>query len=208
LTCFNCGQKGHTVQKCKSSRNQSKVNKHFDEFNKTKQSDKNNKNKDENNYKPFKNNNFKSESKSKTYESANKAKTMESDPEYICLTEILMSAGEKQNLQFNNKCTKIKGSSNDLRNYFLDSGSSSHFTPYLEDLSNTTTCSSKVMLADSSIVHATQQGEIKILFISEQGKQCKLKLLRVLYIPGLNRRLFRIPEFVRDSNLMSHSSET
>ena len=55
------------------------------------------------------------------------------------------------------------------------------------------------MLADSSIVHATQQGEIKISFTSEQGKQCKLKLLRVLYIPGLYRRLFSIPSFVRDS---------
>ena len=55
------------------------------------------------------------------------------------------------------------------------------------------------MLADSSIVHATQQGEIKICFTSEQGKQCKLKLLRVLYIPVLNRRLFSIPAFVRDS---------
>ena len=156
MTCFNCGQKGHTVQKCKSARNQSMVNKHFDEFNKTKKFDKNNKNKDKNNYKPFKNNNYKFENKSKTYESANQAKTMESDPEYICLTEILMSAGEKQNLLLNNKCKKIKGSSNDLRNYLLDSGASSHFTPYLEDLINTTTCSSKVMLDCNIIVHATQ----------------------------------------------------
>ena len=40
MTWFNCGQKGHTVQKCKSAKYKSMVDKHFDEFNKTKQSDK------------------------------------------------------------------------------------------------------------------------------------------------------------------------
>ena len=96
-------------------------------------------------------------------------------------------------------CTKIKGSSNDLSIYFLDSGASSHFTPYLEYIINTSTCSRKFILADSIIVHATQKEEIKIVFTKDQGKQCKLKLLRVIYIPGLNRKLFSIPDFVRDS---------
>lgn len=55
------------------------------------------------------------------------------------------------------------------------------------------------MLADSSTVHATQQGSIKIKFTSDQGDPCTLNLLRVLHVPGLNTRLFSIPAFTRDS---------
>ena len=71
--------------------------------------------------------------------------------------------------------------------------------PFLEDLNNPIKCTSEVMLAYGSLVYATTQGELDIRFKSESGVTCKLKLLRVLHISGLNRRLFSIPVFVRNA---------
>ena len=82
----------------------------------------------------------------------------------------------------------------------MDSGASSHFTPFLKDLNNPETCNIEVMLADSSRVKATKQGSIVLKFISDQGDECTLHLLRVLFVPGLNTRLFSIPAFTRDSD--------
>ena len=82
----------------------------------------------------------------------------------------------------------------------MDSGESSHFTPYFSDLQDPEQCQIEVMLEDSSRVRATQQGSVNIKFISDQGIPSDLNLHRVLYVPGLNTRLFSIPEFTRDSN--------
>ena len=99
-----------------------------------------------------------------------------------------------------NRTLDLIGYSTDLRNYLLDSGASSHFTPHLKDLMEPISCKNQVMLADGILVKATKTGEVNINFTSEQGQKCNLKLKRVLHIPGLNRRLFIIPAFVRDSS--------
>ena len=79
------------------------------------------------------------------------------------------------------------GSPADIRNYLLDSGASSHFTPFKSDLYNVTPASAQIMLADSSVIRASHQGEVTIRFTSEQDYPCELILRRVLYVPGLNR---------------------
>ena len=73
------------------------------------------------------------------------------------------------------------------------------FTPYFSDLQDPEQCQIEVMLADSSRVRATQKVSVNIKFISDQGIPSNLNLHRVLYVPGLNTRLFSIPAFTRDS---------
>ena len=48
------------------------------------------------------------------------------------------------------------------------------------------------------------QGSILLKFISDQGVKCELNLLCVLFVPGLNTRLFSIPDFTRDSKFSVH----
>ena len=93
-----------------------------------------------------------------------------------------------------------QGNPHDLRCYLMDSGASSHFTPYFSDLQDPKQCQIEVMLADSSRVRATQQGSVSINFTSDQGQPSKLNLQRVIYVPGLNTRLFSISAFTRDSD--------
>eukprot|EP00957_Ditylum_brightwellii_P066540 5051021-Ditylum_brightwellii.AAC.1 len=60
---------------------------------------------------------------------------------------------------------------NDLRNWLIDSGSTSHFTPHPEDLREMEPGQIDVTVADGSTVLATHTGKITLLFTSDQGKE-------------------------------------
>ena len=88
----------------------------------------------------------------------------------------------------------------DLANWLFDSGATSHFTPYLEDLQDVQKLNHSLMIkvADGSMLKATHQGKVSLSFISDQGNHVTLRLLRVLYVEGLQTRLFSIESFTSD----------
>ena len=51
-------------------------------------------------------------------------------------------------------------------------------------------------MADDSRMKATHQGSVELNFVSDQGVDTALNLLRVLYVPGLQTTLFSIESFV------------
>ena len=58
----------------------------------------------------------------------------------------------------------------------------------------------RIKVADGSTLKATNAGATTLHFVSDQGEKCTLKLLRVLYVPGLSRRLFCVESFTSSSN--------
>ena len=88
----------------------------------------------------------------------------------------------------------------DFIEWLLDSGATSHFTPFLKDLINATKLSTplNIKVANGTTLKATHVGEVIINFISDQGVEVDLRLLRVLYVPGLQTRLFSIESFTSD----------
>ena len=85
--------------------------------------------------------------------------------------------------------------------WLLDSGASSHFTPFLSDLYNVITIDPiRVKVADGTILVSKQQGECNVDFYSDEGNKCTLHLHRVLHLPGLTRRLFSVGSFTSDPN--------
>ena len=75
----------------------------------------------------------------------------------------------------------------DFINWLLDSGATSHFTPYYSDLINPTRLEPplNIKVADGTHLKATFQGETVLNFISDEGVEVDLRLLRVLQVPGL-----------------------
>eukprot|EP00957_Ditylum_brightwellii_P090136 6865200-Ditylum_brightwellii.AAC.1 len=63
---------------------------------------------------------------------------------------------------------------NDLRNWLIDSGFASHFTPHPEDLQDMEPCQIDITVADGSTVLATHTGKATIGFTFVQGKETKL----------------------------------
>ena len=88
----------------------------------------------------------------------------------------------------------------DFAKWLLDSGATSHFTPNLNDLIDQIKLETPIWIqvADGSRMKATHQGLVELHFTSDQGIQVTLRLLRVLYVPGLQTRLFSIESFVSD----------
>jgi hypothetical protein len=80
----------------------------------------------------------------------------------------------------------------DFQMWLLDSGAPCHFTPVLEDLidARRTDPPKYVRVADGTLMQATHEGSVELHFTSDQGNNTLLRLLRVLYIPGLQSRLF------------------
>jgi hypothetical protein len=89
----------------------------------------------------------------------------------------------------------------DFAMWLLDSGASCHFTPVFEDLLDPTVCDPTryVRVADGTLMQATHQGTVELRFTSNQGDVALLRLLRVLYVPGLQTRLFSIESFISNS---------
>ena len=82
--------------------------------------------------------------------------------------------------------------------WLLDSGATSHFTPIFEDLCDPVELNPPVYIrvADRSRMKATHQGSVELQFTSDQGVETSLNLLHVLFVPGLQTRLFSIEIFV------------
>ena len=94
--------------------------------------------------------------------------------------------------------TSMESLASSFLSWLFDSGASSHFTPYLKDLVDVSKLVTpiNVRVADGSLLKATHIGSLIINFVSTDGTPCTLKLLRVLYVPGLARRLFSIVSFI------------
>ena len=96
----------------------------------------------------------------------------------------------------------------DLTKWLLDSGASSHFTPFLSNLKNAFKLLPplNIKVADGTHLKATHQGETIINFIADEGMEVDLRLLRVLYVPGLQTRLFSIESFTSDGKTSANYS--
>eukprot|EP00957_Ditylum_brightwellii_P077721 5906015-Ditylum_brightwellii.AAC.1 len=66
------------------------------------------------------------------------------------------------------------GPANDLRNWLINSGATSHFTPHPEDLRDMEPCQIEATVADGSTVLVMHTGKVTLLFTSDQGKETKL----------------------------------
>jgi len=84
----------------------------------------------------------------------------------------------------------------DFRMWLPDSGASSHFTNDAADLFDIEPCSIKVTVADGTTVLSTKLGKSRIIFPTDQGKRHNHILKRVLFVPGLNLRLFSFEAFL------------
>ena len=82
--------------------------------------------------------------------------------------------------------------------YVFSNNSANHFTPNLKDLSDVKRLDSPIYIrvADGSRMAATHIGTVEINFTSDEGAIVNLKLLRVLYVKGLQRRLFSVESFI------------
>ena len=88
----------------------------------------------------------------------------------------------------------------DFAKWLLDSGATSHFTPVFSDLLQPQQLETPIHIrvADGSRMQATHQGIVELHFTSSEGTQVNLRLMRVLYVPNLQTRLFSIESFVSD----------
>jgi hypothetical protein len=88
----------------------------------------------------------------------------------------------------------------DFAKWLLDSGATSHFTPVMSDLLNPVELEHPIhiQVADGSCMQATHRGVVELHFTSDQGIQVNLRLMHVLFVPGLQTRLFSIESFVSD----------
>ena len=87
-----------------------------------------------------------------------------------------------------------------FRDFLLDSGATSHFTPHLSDLQEAVPYVKNIHLADSSTVKSKMKGKVLIQFTADEGHECTLTLERVLYVPGLDKRLLSVESFVNKSH--------
>lgn len=96
----------------------------------------------------------------------------------------------------------------DLPNWLFDSGATAHMTPHLEDLERITPCDVIITLADGSEVRCKHAGECAIDMEDDDGIKRKLRMGRVLYVPGLDRRLLSVPFFCQTrGNTMNFSAD-
>ena len=83
--------------------------------------------------------------------------------------------------------------------WLIDSGASCHMTPFRSDLTNVKQCKANVTVADGSKIHSNLMGEVTVLLPTNEDEYnaARVRLTRVLYVPGLNRRLFSVPTFTK-----------
>jgi len=80
----------------------------------------------------------------------------------------------------------------DLINWTPDSGATSHFTPVKSDLINPVPCNNPVRVADGAICDSKWVGSVEAHFLSNEGRPSVLRLHRVYFVPGLNKRLLSL----------------
>ena len=83
--------------------------------------------------------------------------------------------------------------------WLIDSGASCHMTPFKSDLSNIRPCKANVTVADGSKIQSSFLGDVTILLPTNEDEHnaARIKLTRVLYVSGLNKRLFSVPTFTK-----------
>ena len=83
--------------------------------------------------------------------------------------------------------------------WLIDSGASCHMTPFRSDLKNTKICKANVTVADGSRIQSNVLEDVTILLPTNEDihNAARVRLTRVLYVPGLNRRLFSVPTFIQ-----------
>jgi hypothetical protein len=88
----------------------------------------------------------------------------------------------------------------DFAKWLLDSRATSHFMPVMSDLLNPVELEHPIhiQVADGSHMQATHRGVVVLHFTSDQGIQDNLRLMHILFVPGLQTRLFSIESFVSD----------
>ena len=79
--------------------------------------------------------------------------------------------------------------------WILDSGASSHMTPYYSDCFNIINTKASIKLADGTYTTCTHQGEATLNFTDDLGLQRLLHLQKVLIVPDLDKRLFSVTQF-------------
>jgi len=89
---------------------------------------------------------------------------------------------------------------NNINNWGLDSGATKHFTNNKNDLTNAQPCNIAVTIADGSVVNGTLKGDVKLNITTNNGKSSTLTLKNVIFIEGLNRRLFSVMAFCNNPN--------
>ena len=84
--------------------------------------------------------------------------------------------------------------------WLIDSGASCHMSPYKKDLRNVRPCNAKVTVADGTRISAKQEVDVTLLLPTNENRHqaARVKLQRVLLVPGLNRRLFSVTTFTRN----------
>ena len=92
------------------------------------------------------------------------------------------------------------GDPSNINSWGVDSGATRQFTHSKNDLLNPTPCNISVTIADGSVVQGTFQGDVKINIITKRGVPSTLTLKNVVYIEGLNRRLFSVMAFCKNQN--------
>jgi hypothetical protein len=88
------------------------------------------------------------------------------------------------------------GPSTDLNNYLPDSSVTQHMTPRLADLFNVEEgLNLGIEVADCHIIFCSTIGKIKINMLDDHGCPLQAILYGVMYVPGLNCRLFSVTKF-------------
>ena len=87
-----------------------------------------------------------------------------------------------------------------INNWGLESGATKHFTNDKNDLTNAQPCNIAVIIADGSVVNGTLKGDVKLNITTNTGKSSTLTLKNVIFIEGLNRRLFFVMAFCNSPN--------
>ena len=93
-------------------------------------------------------------------------------------------------------CNIVQGDVQSLEDgWLMDSGATAHMTPHRNDCFNIIKSRAMVKLADGSTCTSEEEGQCLLDIQGSDGKQHKLLLMRVLIVPGLDRRLFSVPTF-------------
>ena len=92
-----------------------------------------------------------------------------------------------------------------ISQWLIDSGCSNHTTPYKDDLViDIRESESLVQVANGNLVKAPLKGTIQLHLIDINGKEPQDILVEgVLYVPGLNRRLFSVTQFTSSGGNLS-----
>jgi len=97
----------------------------------------------------------------------------------------------------------------DFDNWLLDSGATSHFTPYLSDLFDLEHLEEPIYIqtADGTKLKAYLKGKVRIKYVTDENVNVILTLQRVLYVPEMKSRLFSIESFISNENCSAHYSD-